>query len=59
MKYLPGWSGEWFLVKWVKVWIECQILTCNDDPSSVAHTVADYAVVFCYADEDTLIRWKV
>ena len=52
-------SGEWFLVKWVKVWIECQILTCDNDPRSVAHTVADYAVVFRYADEDALIRWKV
>jgi len=34
-------------------------LTCDDDPGSVAHTVADYAVLFCYADKDTLIRWKV
>jgi len=34
-------------------------LTCDDDPGSVAHTVADYAVLLCYADKDTLIRWKV
>ena len=36
-------------VKWIKVWIECQILACDDDSRSVAHTVSDYAVVVCYA----------
>jgi len=38
-------------VKWIKVWIECQILACDDDSRSVAHAVSDYAVVFCYANK--------
>ena len=59
MKCLPSWSGEWFLVEWIKVWIESQILAGDDNSRSVAHTVSDYAVVFCNADKYTLIRWKV
>ena len=59
MKCFPGWSGEWFLVKRVQVWFECQILTCDNDPWSVNLIVADYAVVSRYADEDHLFRWEV
>ena len=42
-----------------EVWIECQVLTCDNDSCSVTYTVADYTVVFRYADEDVLIRYQV
>jgi len=29
------------------------------NPSLTQHTVVNYAVVICYADEDALIGWKV